>query len=89
MAFDLVTVLNFVLNLAIIAVGLMAYMKTKGVTQLYIALAFVLFSITHLLTLLDVATAMATLVFVLRAMGYVTIIYALYKTMDNKPAKKK
>lgn len=87
MAFDLITVLNFVLNLAIIVVGLMAYMKTKGATQLYIALAFVLFSITHLLTLLDMATAMSTVIFVLRAMGYVTIIYALYKTM-GKAGKK-
>jgi hypothetical protein len=87
MAFDLITVLNFVLNLAIILVGLMAYMKTKNFVPLYIGLAFVLFSITHLLTLLDMATAMFYPIFVLRAMGYVTIIYTLYKMMA-KPGKK-
>lgn len=84
MAFDPVTVLNFVLNLAIIAVGLGAYLKTKGFVPLYIAMAFVLFSITHLLTLLDLAAALATAVLVLRSAGYLAIIYTLYLTMGKR-----
>ncbi|NYZ74435.1 hypothetical protein H0O00_04800 [Candidatus Micrarchaeota archaeon] len=88
MAFDLISMLNFVLNLGIIAVGLLAYTKTKNFVPLYIGLSFVLFAITNLSTLLGMAEALVYPIAVLRLAAYSMIIFTLYKTMA-KPAKKK
>jgi len=41
--------------------------------------AFGLFAISHLMTLLDMAKALETPLIVIRALAYLTVIFALYK----------
>jgi len=89
MAFDIVTLLNFILNLAIIVVGFLAYMKNRNFVPLYIAMAFVLFSITHLLTLLNLSEQMLYPIIVLRLIGYLMIVFTLYKILVQPNEKKK
>jgi hypothetical protein len=45
--------------------------------------AFLLFSITHLLTLLDLAQAMFYPIVVLRFVGYLLIVFMLYKILTQ------
>ncbi len=83
MAFDTVTLLNFILNVAIIVVGFLAYMKRRNFVPLYMTVAFLLFSITHLLTLLDLAQAMFYPIVVLRFAGYLLLVFMLYKILTQ------
>jgi hydrogenase/urease accessory protein HupE len=81
---DAVGLVNFLLNLAIIAVGYLGYQKKKNQIYLYMAIAFVVFAITNLLAALELATQYTSLVIVLRIIGYTTILYGLYKGMGKK-----
>ena len=84
MAIDTVGLLNFLLNIAIIALGYAGYQKTKGKLYLYIALAFIVFAVTNLLAALGMADQLLYPIIVMRFVGYVTVLYALYAGMGRK-----
>jgi hypothetical protein len=81
---DAVGLVNFLLNLAIIAVGYLGYAKNKNPIYLYMAIAFVVFAITNLLAALELAAQFQSLIIVLRIVGYSTVLYGLYKGMGRK-----
>ncbi|MBU0531990.1 hypothetical protein KKB44_00695 [Candidatus Micrarchaeota archaeon] len=82
-----ISLLNFILNVAIIVVGFLAYQKSKNFVPLYLAGAFVLFSITHLLTLLGMAETLLYPILVIRTVAYLTIIFTLYKLLTTSKKK--
>jgi len=81
MAFNLdpVYLLNFALCIVILTLGTHAYRRKKGIVPLFIGAAFGLFAISHLMTLLDMAKPLETPLIVIRALAYLTVIFALYK----------
>ncbi len=81
MAFNLdpVYLLNFVLCIVILMLGAYAYRRKKSFIPLLIDVAFGLFAISHLMTLLDMAETLETPLIVIRALAYLTVIFALYK----------
>jgi len=81
---DLVGLANFLLNLAIIALGYVGYQKTKSKLYLYMGMAFVVFAITNLIAALELSTQYYYPTLVLRVAGYLTILYALYAGMGRK-----
>jgi len=89
MAFDPITVLNLVLALAVLAGGILGYRKIGSRISLYIAMAFGLFSITHILSLVDLTEQLEVLVIVLRAAGYLLVLYALLVLSGSGTTKKK
>jgi hypothetical protein len=75
---DPILVANFLFAALIVIVGLLAYGKTKKDGPLYIAGAFLLFGLSHLAGILGMADALATVLLVLRIIGYLLVIAVLY-----------
>ena len=76
---DPVYLLNFALCIVILMLGAYAYRRKKSFIPLLIGVAFGLFAISHLMTLLDMAKTLETPLVVIRASAYLTVIFALYK----------
>lgn len=87
MASEMISLLNVILNLAIVVVGFLAYRKSRDFVPLYIAGAFVVFSIANLLAFLGMAESLLYPILVLRTIGYLTIIFTLYRVLAM-PKKK-
>jgi glycerol-3-phosphate dehydrogenase len=77
MAFDSITVLNFILAVIIFILGVALYGRKKNVMALYIGIAFGLFAISHLATLLDLASGLTVPLIIVRAIAYIIVIVAL------------
>ena len=81
---DMVTVSNLVLSTIILIMGVWEYARSQSRTVLYIGIAFGLFAITHLLNLIGLGASLSGLILVIRVLGYLTVIYAIYIVMAKK-----
>jgi len=79
MDFDVITSVNLVLCVLIIIAGYLAYRKDGGAAWLYIALAFSLFALSHVVTLAGAADALYDPMVVIRALGYLLVLFAIFK----------
>ena len=79
LSLELIPLTNLLFSALVVIVGLMAWRKTKEEFPLYIAGAFLLFGISHLATILWVADVLAIPLLVIRIIGYVIVIGALYR----------
>jgi glycerol-3-phosphate dehydrogenase len=77
MALDQITAVNFVLTIIIFVLGVALYGKKKNVMALYIGIAFGLFAISHLATLLDLAASLTVPLIAIRAIAYIVVILTL------------
>jgi glycerol-3-phosphate dehydrogenase len=77
MAFDPITAVNLVLTIIIFVLGVALYGRKKNVMALYIGIAFGLFAISHLATLLDLAASLTVPLIAVRAIAYIIVILAL------------
>jgi len=77
MALDLITVVNFILTVVIFVLGVVLYSGKKNMFALYIGIAFGLFAISHLATLLDLAVSLTLALIIVRIIAYVIVILAL------------
>jgi ABC-type Na+ efflux pump permease subunit len=84
MTWDPVTTINFVLCLVILALGIWAYAKKKGDIPLYIGIAFGLFAISHLMTLLGLAAGLTIFLIIIRLIAYLLVVFALYRILAKK-----
>jgi len=76
---DLVTLANLLLCLAIVAMGLLGYRRSKHALPLMLAMVFALFGISHLMVLLGLFEDLEMAVFAIRIAGYALVIYLLYR----------
>ena len=76
---DLVTTMNLVLCVVIVALAIVAYTSKKSRIAMYIGAAFALYGVSHLMTLIGLATSLTDVLLVVRTLGYLVIIFALYK----------
>ncbi len=81
----MLTAVNLVLAVTIFVLGYIGYTryKSKGRMPLYIAIAFGLFGISHLATLLGLADTLNIILIIVRTLGYLTVIYALYSHLTQ------
>jgi hypothetical protein len=84
---DLVTALNLVLCLAIVIVGYLAYKKSGNPSPLYVALAFLLFGISHAVTLSGMAEQLSAVLVAIRILAYATVLFAVYTMIGAKKKK--
>ena len=77
-------VVNFILCLAILALGIWAYTKKRYDVPLYIGIAFGLFAISHLLKLIGLAEGLGAFLIVVRIVAYLLVIYALIRVVVKK-----
>ena len=73
-----ITVLNLILASIVFVLGIWAYARKKTGAPLLVGMAFGLFAIAHLLTLLGLAGTLNTLLIGIRTIGYLTTMVAVY-----------
>jgi hypothetical protein len=74
---DAVTAVNFVLAAVILVLGLTLFALKKSSVALYIGIAFGLFAVSHLATLLEIAATLTIPLIAMRTLAYLIIIFAL------------
>jgi len=79
-----VTIVNLVLCVIILALGIWGYSKKKNDVPLYIGIAFGLFGVSHLLTLLGLAAGLTAFLIVIRLIAYLLVVFALYRILARR-----
>jgi len=72
------TFINLILCIAILVFGIISWQRQKSQVALYVGIAFGLFGLTHLASLLGLATALNVLVIIIRLAAYLLVTYALF-----------
>jgi hypothetical protein len=81
---DPIYTVNLALCIIIFILGCWGYKKQKDAMPLYIAIAFGLFGISHLVKLFDIASDLANVLIVIRVLAYLIVIFALYMFVRKK-----
>jgi hypothetical protein len=82
---DPITPVNLALCIIILALGILAYVNKKRYdVPLYIGIAFGLFAVSHLITLLGLAAGMTVFLMLIRLLAYLLVIFALYRILAKK-----
>ena len=84
MMWNPVIAVNLVLCIIILALGIWGYSGKKGDVPLYIGIAFGLFGISHLLTLLGLAAGLTAFIIAIRLIAYLLVVFALYRILAKK-----
>ena len=75
---DPMTAVNLVLSVIILVLGYWGYKKSNDKMLLYVGIAFGLFGISHIATLLDFKESLESVLIIIRTLAYLTVIYAVY-----------
>jgi len=75
---DPITAVNLVLSIIILVLGYWGYKKSKDKIPLYIGIAFGLFGVSHIATLLDFKQSLESVLIIIRTLAYLIVIYAVY-----------
>jgi len=81
---DPITTVNLILCIAIVLLGYWGYQKTRNSISLYVGIAFGLFGISHLATILGQRAALEDILLVIRLLAYLLVIFALYKVAAKR-----
>lgn len=81
---DTVSVLNLVLTIVVCALGIWGYTRNKYDVPLYIGIAYGIFAISHLLTVLGFSVSLNIFILAIRIIGYLLMIIAVYKLANKK-----
>lgn len=76
---NIISMLNLVLCVVIFIFGLMGWRRSGKVLPLYIGIAFGLFGLSHLATILGLVAKLEVLLIVIRTVAYLIVVYAVYK----------
>jgi uncharacterized membrane protein (UPF0136 family) len=77
-AWDSTTFINLVLCIIILVFGIMGWQRSKNMVPLYIGIAFGLFGVSHLATLLSLKDALTSILILIRLAAYLLVTYAVY-----------
>jgi len=78
MTLDPIYLTNLVLCVIILVLGILGYRNSGDKSPLYIGIAFGLFGVSHLLTLLGLKEALTTFLIVIRTIAYLLVAFTLY-----------
>ena len=84
MMWNPIITVNLLLCIIILALGIWGYSKKKGDVPLYIGIAFGIFGISHLLTLLGLAAGLTAFLTAIRLIAYLLVVFALYRILAKK-----
>ncbi len=79
MSVDPITLMNFIFGVIIVILGLWVFKLKKYTLALYVALGFGLFAISWLEILLGSTNSNNISIILIRALGYLVIIFALFR----------
>jgi hypothetical protein len=80
---DLIPLLNVVLCTIIVILGILVYTRKGAMGALLIGVAFGLFGISHLYTLLGLGSTWEAAMITARTSGYILVIAALYLFLNR------
>ncbi len=80
---DPIYVVNLILCIVIVVLGYWGYKKSGDSIPLYIGVAFGLFGLSHLATLLGLREILESVLIVVRLLAYLIVVYALYKVASK------
>ena len=75
---DTLTFINLILCILILAFGILGWQRSKSRVALYVGIAFGLFGISHLATLLGLGTTLNIGLIVVRTLAYLLVAYTLF-----------
>jgi len=78
MTLDPIYLTNLVLCVIILALGIIGYKRSEEMWPLFIGIAFGLFGVSHLLTLLGLKEALTTFLIVIRTLAYLLVAFTLF-----------
>jgi uncharacterized membrane protein (UPF0136 family) len=81
---DPIYAVNLVLCIVILTFGLAGYRQSKSAVPLYIGVAFGLFGLSHLATLLGLQKTMEVVLVMVRTVAYLIVAFALYLAAFGK-----
>ncbi|MCZ7392962.1 MAG: hypothetical protein ABOK23_04425 [Candidatus Methanoperedens sp.] len=76
---DPITAVNLVLSVIILVLGYWGYKKSNDKVPLYVGVAFGLFGVSHLATLLGLAQRIVSMLIIIRTLAYLIVIFAVNK----------
>jgi len=76
---DPIYLTNLILCIIILVFGCLGSIRSGDKTLLFIGIAFGLFGVSHLLTLLGLKEALTIALLVIRTLAYLTVVFALYR----------
>ena len=77
MTLDPIILTNLAFCVIILILGIIGYTKSGEVWPLFIGIAFGLFGVSHLLTLLDLKETLSTLLLAIRIVAYLFVIFTI------------
>jgi uncharacterized membrane protein (UPF0136 family) len=77
---DTLTIINLILCILILIFGILGYQRSKSRVALYVGIAFGLFGLSHLATLLGLKESWSTILIIIRTAAYLLVTYALFLT---------
>jgi hypothetical protein len=76
---DPIYITNLILCVIILILGLLGWRKSGKKLPLYIGIAFGLFGVSHLATIMGLKDGLSTLLLVIRTAAYLLVVFALYQ----------
>jgi uncharacterized membrane protein (UPF0136 family) len=87
MDIDPIVLTNLVFCIIILALGITGYLKMKRMWPLFIGIAFGLFGVSHLFTLLDLKETLEGVLLAARIVAYLLVLVSVYWYGCRKYAK--
>ena len=78
-----ITIINLILCIIILCLGIWGYSKRKSDVALYIGIAFGLFGISHLFTVLGLAAGLNVLLIIIRLIAYLLVAFTVYRIVSK------
>jgi len=77
-------IVNLILCIAILVLAVIGYKKSKNKTALYVGIAFGLFGVSHLCTILGLKPTLEVVLITVRTIAYLLVVYGLYLAAFKK-----
>ena len=81
---DPIYIMNLTLCIIIFLLGFFGYRKNGNPVPLYVGIAFGLFGVSHLATILALKYALEVFLIVIRTVAYLLVIFALYTILNRR-----
>jgi hypothetical protein len=78
MDIDPILMLNLIFCIIILALGITSYSKMKRMWPLFIGIAFGLFGVSHLFTILDLKETLEGVLIAARTVAYLLVLFSVY-----------
>ncbi|TRZ53233.1 MAG: hypothetical protein D4S01_01665 [Dehalococcoidia bacterium] len=77
-------VINTVLCIVIVILGCLTYKKDRKMPPLFIGIAFGIFGISHIFTIIGLEGSLLNFLIAIRAIAYLLVVFALFVMVKEK-----